>query len=111
MPARLAEEVAQRSCQSGELFGLAQHLPRVLKIITVFGGVSINPQMMNLRGGADIVVATPGRMLDHQSQGTLNLSGIDKLRTGLSGLKEAKLNVYLSKIGGSQADKKAFIWK
>ncbi len=33
-------------------------------MLTVFGGVSINPQMMALRGGADIVVATPGRLLD-----------------------------------------------
>lgn len=47
------------------------------------------------------IVATP----------RMNLTGIDKLRTGLSGLKEAKLNDYLGKIGGSQADKKAFIWK
>ena len=35
-----------------------------LKVAVVFGGVSINPQMMDLRGGADMVVATPGRLLD-----------------------------------------------
>ena len=49
---------------------LAQHLPHpphlasALKVTTVFGGVSINPQMLGLRGGTDIVVATPGRLLD-----------------------------------------------
>ncbi|HEU4776263.1 MAG TPA: DEAD/DEAH box helicase, partial [Telluria sp.] len=42
---------------------LAQHLPMQVKVSIVFGGVSINPQMMALRGGADIVVATPGRLL------------------------------------------------
>jgi ATP-dependent RNA helicase RhlE len=42
----------------------AGYLPQPLKVIDVFGGVSINPQMMALRGGADIVVATPGRLLD-----------------------------------------------
>src|SRR4051812_17484502 len=41
---------------------LARHLPRPVKTAVVFGGVSINPQMMGLRGGADIVVATPGRL-------------------------------------------------
>ncbi|GLS05539.1 RNA helicase [Chitiniphilus shinanonensis] len=46
------------------LTALAAQLPRPLKIMTVYGGVSINPQMMALRGGADIVVATPGRLLD-----------------------------------------------
>lgn len=38
-------------------------LPRV-KAVAVFGGVKINPQMMALRGGTDILVATPGRLLD-----------------------------------------------
>ncbi len=43
---------------------LVQHLPSTIKVSIVFGGVSINPQMMSLRGGTDIVVATPGRLLD-----------------------------------------------
>ena len=60
----------------GEFFSLAQHLPRALRIITVFGGVSINPQMMNLRGGADIVVATPGRLLDLLQHNALTLSDV-----------------------------------
>ena len=41
-----------------------QGLPERLKTVVAVGGVSENPQMMALRGGADIVVATPGRLLD-----------------------------------------------
>ena len=53
------------AAQVGEVFvSLAQFLPRRVKVAVVFGGVSINPQMMNLRGGADIVIATPGRLID-----------------------------------------------
>ena len=51
--------------QVGEvLTNLTYKLPQSLKVSIVFGGVSVNPQMMALRGGADIVVATPGRLLD-----------------------------------------------
>jgi len=46
------------------LHGLAAYLPKPLKLAVVVGGVAINPQMLHLRGGADIVVATPGRLLD-----------------------------------------------
>ncbi len=46
------------------LLSLANYLPKPIKIAVAFGGVSINPQMLHLRGGADIVVATPGRLLD-----------------------------------------------
>ncbi len=53
------------AAQVGESFvAYAQELKVRPKIVTVFGGVSINPQMMSLRGGADIIVATPGRLLD-----------------------------------------------
>ncbi|MDP3413946.1 MAG: DEAD/DEAH box helicase, partial [Polaromonas sp.] len=62
-----------------EIRSLAQHLPRALKVAIVFGGVSINPQMMNLRGGADIVVATPGRLLDLADHNAVNLSGVAAL--------------------------------
>ena len=58
---------------------LAQHLPHALKIFTVFGGVSINPQMMGLRGGADIVVATPGRLLDLIEHNALTLAHVETL--------------------------------
>jgi superfamily II DNA/RNA helicase len=53
--------------------------PRPLKIAVVFGGVSINPQMMALRGGADMVVATPGRLLDLLAHNALHLASVEHL--------------------------------
>ncbi|MBU5614997.1 DEAD/DEAH box helicase [Geomonas azotofigens] len=50
-----------------------------LKSITVYGGVNINTQIKKLKEGADIVVACPGRLLDHISQGTVNLSKVEVL--------------------------------
>ncbi len=50
-----------------------------LKSMTIFGGVNMNPQIKALRGPMDIVVATPGRLLDHASQKTIDLSGIEIL--------------------------------
>ena len=47
-----------------------------MKVYAAYGGVSLNPQMMALRGGADILVATPGRLLDLQTKNALRLSGI-----------------------------------
>ncbi|MDB5776164.1 MAG: rhlE [Herbaspirillum sp.] len=57
------------------LQNLAQYHPHPLKIAVLFGGVSINPQMMDLRGGADIVVATPGRLLDLIDRNAVSVSG------------------------------------
>ncbi len=66
--------------QIGEaLQAYAVHLQPALKIISVFGGVSINPQMMALRGGADIVVATPGRLLDLVDHNALRLDHVATL--------------------------------
>lgn len=45
----------------------------------MFGGVSINPQIDALKRGVDIVVATPGRLLDHMQQKTIDLSSLDIL--------------------------------
>ena len=45
----------------------------------IFGGVSINTQISRLRKGVDVVVATPGRLLDHMQQGTIDLSRIEIL--------------------------------
>lgn len=56
------------------LTDFAQHLDTRVKIMTVYGGVSINPQMMALRGGADVVVATPGRLLDLIDHNALSLT-------------------------------------
>ena len=58
---------------------LARHEAQAVKVTVVFGGVSINPQMMGLRGGADIVVATPGRLLDLIDHNALELSAVQTL--------------------------------
>ena len=50
-----------------------------LNSLVVFGGVGIHPQIAALRRGVDILVATPGRLLDHQGQGTVNLSHVEIL--------------------------------
>jgi ATP-dependent RNA helicase RhlE len=57
----------------------ASHLPERLKVVSAVGGLSINPQMMALRGGADFVIATPGRLLDLVDQNALNLSHVSAL--------------------------------
>ena len=68
------------AAQVGETINtLSQHLPVGLKTTVVFGGVSINPQMMGLRAGADLVVATPGRLLDLIDHNALNLSSVSTL--------------------------------
>ncbi|MDO4683031.1 MAG: DEAD/DEAH box helicase [Lautropia sp.] len=48
-----------------------------IRSVVIFGGVNINPQIQALRQPLDILVATPGRLLDHVQQGTLDLSGIE----------------------------------
>lgn len=50
-----------------------------LKSMQIYGGVSIRPQISKLRNGVDIVVATPGRLLDHMQQGTVDLSSVEML--------------------------------
>jgi ATP-dependent RNA helicase RhlE len=68
-------ELAAQVASSVAAYG--KHLP--LRTDAVFGGVNINPQIDRLRRGVDILVATPGRLLDHAGQGTLELSGIEIL--------------------------------
>lgn len=68
------------AAQAGEVIrALAQHLPQRPKVAVAFGGVSINPQMMALRGGADVVIATPGRLLDLVDHNALRLSDVKHL--------------------------------
>jgi len=55
----------------------AKHVP--LRMATVFGGVSERPQIEALRSGVDLVVATPGRLIDLMDQRAANLSGIEFL--------------------------------
>jgi ATP-dependent RNA helicase RhlE len=68
------------AAQVGEaITGFAKYLPQRVKVAVVFGGVSINPQMMNLRGGADVVVATPGRLIDLIDHNALILADVKTL--------------------------------
>ena len=68
------------AAQVGEtLRGLAARLPSPVKVSVAFGGVSINPQMMALRGGTDIMVATPGRLLDLVEHNALKLDSTSVL--------------------------------
>ncbi len=66
-------ELAAQVEESVTTYG--KHLP--LTSAVVFGGVKINPQIKQLRRGVDILVATPGRLLDHVQQRTLDLSGVE----------------------------------
>jgi ATP-dependent RNA helicase RhlE len=50
-----------------------------LKSVTIYGGVGFNPQVDKLKRGAEIVVACPGRLLDHINQGTIDLSHLEVL--------------------------------
>jgi len=52
-----------------------KYLP--IRSMVMFGGVGMNPQIDALRRGVDILVATPGRLLDHHQQGTLDLSHVE----------------------------------
>ncbi|MGC1216830.1 MAG: DEAD/DEAH box helicase [Phormidesmis sp.] len=55
----------------------SKYLP--IRSTVIFGGVKINPQISKLRQGVDILVATPGRLLDHVNQQTVDLSQVDVL--------------------------------
>jgi ATP-dependent RNA helicase RhlE len=68
-------ELAMQVEESVRTYG--KHIP--LRSTTIFGGVNINPQTKALRAGVEIVVATPGRLLDHQGQGNLNFSQLEIL--------------------------------
>ncbi len=68
-------ELAAQVAESVETYG--KHLS--FRSTVIFGGVSINPQITTLRRGVDIVIATPGRLLDHVGQKTLDLSKVEFL--------------------------------
>ena len=68
-------ELAEQVHESVRAYGAG--LP--LRTMVAYGGVSINPQMMNLRKGVDLLVATPGRLLDLQRQNALKLNGVTML--------------------------------
>lgn len=66
-------ELAAQVEESVRTYG--KYLP--LTSMVMFGGVGMGPQVDRLRAGVDIVVATPGRLLDHHQQGTLDLSHVE----------------------------------
>ncbi len=66
-------ELAAQVAQSVDTYG--KYLP--YKSAVIFGGVGINPQKAQLRKGVDILIATPGRLLDLISQGCLDLSRVE----------------------------------
>lgn len=84
-PGRFARAVIlvptrELAAQVGESFRrYSRYLPQPLKTLVVYGGVSINPQMMALGGGADILVATPGRLLDLIDHNAVSLSQVSTL--------------------------------
>jgi superfamily II DNA/RNA helicase len=68
------------AAQVGDVFlQLAPSSDRPLKVAVLHGGVSVNPQMLRLRGGADIVVATPGRLLDLLDRNAVRLDAVQAL--------------------------------
>jgi len=68
-------ELAAQVAESVRDYG--RYLP--FQSAVIFGGVSINPQITKLRRGVDIVIATPGRLLDHLQRGTIRLNDIETL--------------------------------
>jgi len=68
-------ELAAQVEQSVVTYG--RHLP--LQSMTIFGGVGMQPQVNKLRRGVDILVATPGRLMDHMQRGTVKLDGVEML--------------------------------
>lgn len=68
-------ELAMQVEESVRTYG--KHLP--VTSLAMFGGVGINPQIATLRRGVDILVATPGRLLDHVQQRTVDLSAVETL--------------------------------
>ncbi|MDF2940568.1 MAG: box helicase [Gammaproteobacteria bacterium] len=68
-------ELAAQVCESARFYG--KHLR--MRYEVVFGGVKINPQMMRLRSGVDILVATPGRLLDLYNQNAIKFNQLEVL--------------------------------
>ena len=68
-------ELAAQVAESVRDYG--RYLP--FNSAVIFGGVSINPQISKLRKGVDIVIATPGRLLDHMQRGTIRLDAVETL--------------------------------
>jgi ATP-dependent RNA helicase RhlE len=68
-------ELAAQVHESVRTYG--QHRP--VRSMEIYGGVSARPQISKIHRGVDVVIATPGRLLDHVRQGNINLSGVEML--------------------------------
>ena len=67
----LAEQIHENICLLGRKTGI--------RSMSIYGGVNINPQIAKVKRGVDIIVACPGRLLDHLNQKTINLSQLEIL--------------------------------
>ena len=67
----LAEQIHQATIALGKNSGV--------RSVSIYGGVSKVPQLAALRRGAEVVIACPGRLLDHMNHGSINLSGVEVL--------------------------------
>ncbi len=67
-------ELAVQVAETAKMF--SRFLPEKIKVQAVHGGVPINPQMKSLTGGVDILIATPGRLIDLTGQNAVKLSGV-----------------------------------
>ena len=68
-------ELASQIAQSFKTYGASSNI----RIATIFGGVANRPQVNAMRRGVDCIVATPGRLIDHLQQGTIELTGTEIL--------------------------------
>src|SRR4051812_33206048 len=65
-------ELAMQVAESVERYGK----PLGVRVLAVYGGQSMDPQLRALRQGVDVIVATPGRALDHLRRGTVTFAGV-----------------------------------
>jgi ATP-dependent RNA helicase RhlE len=68
-------ELAAQIAESARVYGKHSRI----RSAVVFGGVSLGAQIAQLRRGVDLLIATPGRLLDHLERGTVSLSGVNIL--------------------------------
>ncbi len=69
-------ELAMQVAEAFQLY--AKHLPG-FNVLAIYGGQSYRPQLQSLRQGAHVVIATPGRVMDHMKRGTLTLESVRHL--------------------------------
>ena len=67
----LASQIAESALTYGKFMNIS--------VTVIVGGVKPSPQIKRLRNGSDLVVATPGRLLDHMSSGAIDLSAVETI--------------------------------